>query len=262
MKKVLAFALIFFLDSFSLSRAQVMFLGQNFGSGCTPSALTGATNDWPFWNPGVTCFTSCTNGNGIASVPDVVASLTASQSSSALAPIYTTAGVNGLVVSQYIHTAQHYLATSSSITSGNTTMTWFAVVEFTDFTNDFIMVGNTGATNNNFTWGTSTSGNQAVFTSGGATIGLGSSTLSTGVWYTLVAQYNQPTGAWALYKCSAGTCTSDGSGTQSASFSQPVNTLGYTATILGGDGYIAEIAYYNSTTMANFASYSQCRYGI
>ena len=148
-KTIFAIALLVLSSGRAQIVQQVIATSPVQAAGCSPTLLTGAANDWQFWNPEVACISTCANGGHITDVPDSIASLNALQSTSSLTPTYTTGGINGLVVGLYNHGAQTRLVTSSPISTGNTTTTWFAVLNPTDFSaNGFIIVGNFGSTGN------------------------------------------------------------------------------------------------------------------
>jgi hypothetical protein len=235
---------------------------------CTPPTMT---YRWQVADPGTLCGSgvACTNGAGIQSIPSSATSNTASQSAgTGQQPVYTTGAINGLPAALFNGaTNQRSLTIGSPIAVGSGTLTWYAVLEPTSAASASLGIigaptqaGGSGS----FEWRiTGSSNNQQTLSEQRAGIGLGTATIATSHFSAIVTTYNFSTGAWALYTCASGTCTSDGSGTATATWGLTIRELGAAS----GDtawfnGYIAEWGYLNSISTTGIASYVNCQYGI
>ncbi len=228
-------------------------------------ALTGATYQWPVYNAANTCGTgvACTNGAGINTLASIATANNATQATTASQPIYTTGQVNGLPAMVFNGTSD-VLTLATGIGLNQPTITWYSVVKPTSAATNQVIVG--GSVTGSFEWAISSTKHQEIVEDNVVVIGTGTATISSTAYTTLVAQYTLSTGAWQLYTCSGGTCTSDGSGTTTlpgGMFTNDTNTFGYTTS---ADGYstasIAEIGYFNTITLSNIAGYSSCKYAI
>jgi hypothetical protein len=109
---------------------------------------------------------------------------------------------------------------------------------------------------------------QYLITYGGAAIGTGTPTLSSGTPYTLALTSDSVAAQAKFYICSGGTCTQDGTGvTTNDPPSTPIYYLGWEEgnnTFLNGS--LPELDFYqgiyNSTNLSEVATYSRACYGI
>ena len=228
-------------------------------SSCTAPTLA---NQWEMWNASNTCNggSACTNGAGLDTVVDSAGSITLTQTTSADRPIYTTSAVNGLASGTW-NTANMQLAFSSLLPQ-NTTDTWFAVVNQSSLVTANVILGNDAGGTGVFEWRFDSSGHQQLLKGRVAVIGTSTSTYSINHWYAIMVTYNQPTGDWVFYNCSAGSCVADGSGTNAQTFSNGLDRIGF----YGSDGVfvgqIAEVNYAIAITTTGYGAYAQCKYGI
>lgn len=232
------------------------------GAAAVCTLLSGSTSNWQAWAATSTCAggSACTNGAGVDTVVDRgSAANNLTQTTSGQRPIYTTGEVNGLATAKWTSTSMRLNATAN-VTQANTTTTWFAVVR--PSSTGAVIIGQ-GGTTGNLEWRINSSGHQEILKSGVSSIGTGTATFTSGNYYALLATYNQPTGAWAFYVCSSGTCAADGSGTNAVTFTAQVATIGFTsADQANTNQYIAEEAVYLSITTSGFGTYAQCKYGL
>lgn len=202
--------------------------------------------------------TACTtSGQEVYSIPDSVAGNTATSLSGSYGT-YVPSAINGLAAINESINGQYLFATQIPITV--TTYTFY-VVTYNRIDTSYQSIGGTKGTNA-LVYGQQNAGaNQVLGIASGSTFATGTNTLANNTWYTLAATYNSITGAYALYICSGGSCTSDGSGTSVQTISAPMTGIG-----IGHDyppyGYIAEIGYLNGTSVSGIGAWSYCKYGI
>jgi len=215
------------------------------------------TNRWSVYA------SSGTNGSGLATLVDAVAGNNAVQATGGSQPIYATGAVNGLPALTYNSSSQMQLTTGLAGTTGAFTATFYAVVKPSNTTGTFPIMGNSG-NSVALEWRIA-AGHQELLTSSVRSLGVGTAVISSTSYSTLIAQYNNnfAGGGWAFYLCSAGTCTSDGSGSNgNYTFDQVVNSIGQASPDGSFVGSIAEFGYFNGTTTAGIAAWSACQYGI
>lgn len=268
MKKIAKYLIVMVLFS-AMGRqdgeGQAIFFGQNFSSGCTPP-----TNETYRWVPNSGCSTS------VACATDVVASNNASQTTSGDLPTYSaTGGPNNQPYLSFNGTSD-YLTFSTTIPTTACTGTGctFWVVWY---------IASTGATKpwfgysgggNNFQGYYFQSANvqrlaNTFANAGGGYTGpwSGTDTYSATTWYTTAVTMTSG-GTWQTYKCSGGTCATDGSGGTGAGWgtiSFATNALGIIAGQSATDywsGRMAEWGYYAGSSITGLAAWSKCQYGI
>jgi hypothetical protein len=166
---------------------------------------------------------------------DSVGSNNATQTNTSIQPLYYASGINSQPASYWTTSAGYMMTLGTGIAQTQTTQTWAATITPTlDGSHTVNMLS--GASGNGLTWGINTSNHQYVrgYNSGAAVTG--SATLVSGNTYTLAFTLNGTT--IQLYKCSGGSCSTDGSsgtttiGTVSMSIlgrQNPLVFLGYWA---------------------------------
>jgi hypothetical protein len=175
-------------------------------------------------------------------------------------PVYTASAINGLVAGLFTSATPYTLMTiGTAIPTSVTTYSWYAVLNPTTGATLKIFGG---SANGDLRWYISSTGHQGLGIGGGSTIATGTATLASGTWVTIAFTYNSSTGAAALYKCSAGTCSSDGTATVTSSPTVAISTLGIGEGSSPFKGDIAEIGYYNGISISGVGSWSSCEYGI
>ncbi len=255
MKEFLALFLVVFLAS-----------EQNIDTGnrrkvrsalCTAPVMT---HRWAVSNDTNTCSggSACTNGAGIDTVIDLgSASPSLAEQGSALnRPIFTAAVLNGNAVATFTPASSQNFILHNAIS--DELMTVYVILKPT--TGTFFGGGNTGTAGSvqYFFNGT----NQRFNNLNKAIIATGTSALSTTSFQTIALTYNFSTGAAQLFKCAAGTCASDGTGTVTGGFGFPITRIGGESVPGFFGGQIAEVGYTNVISTAGIAAYSQCQYGI
>jgi hypothetical protein len=108
-------------------------------------------------------------------------------------------------------------------------------------------------------------GVKQYFNSAGV-VNIGNSTTSptVGVWHTGALTYNFTSGAWTFWICTGGTCTADGSGTTTGTFSYP-NSAYLGGWFPGGewfDGQIAEWGIRTTADVSGIGAWSFCWFGV
>jgi hypothetical protein len=225
---------------------------------CNPPALL--TSRWSMWNPSNTCNGggACTNGALMDNALDSVGTANLTQTGGSR-PVYVASAINGLAAAQMATGSGK--AFGGTLTAGvNGPMTWFAVTEFVSGGSG-VLVGRGGIPSGTFEWRMSAT-QQEILKNQVVSIGTASSTYTSGNWYAILVQYNQPTGAYTFYNCAGGTCTSIGSGTNAQTFSQVVDSLGSSVGDGSNGGYIAEVTLYLGTSTTGYGAYALCKYGI
>ncbi len=250
------------LSVFLVSGQVQVATGHNRQVGAAPCALTAPLHDWPVWGSGNTCAggSACTNGAGIDTVVDVGSSpLNATQSTSGNRPQYVTSSINGLAAADYSVASTTDLTITTGVDPAPVS-TWMAVIKPGSAGTIYPIVAGGGAS---LEWRITSGGKQQLLYESIRQIGVGTATLTPGSWTTLVAQFNTTNGVWALFICSGGTCSSDGSGTDSSASMGFVTEIGHAN---NGDGSfktsIAEVAHWNTTTTSGIGAYSSCKYGL
>ena len=234
-----------------------------FAAGCSAPS---ASSRWTAWNPsnlcGTTPGTTCTNGAQMFSVPDL-GTQGVSIVTGGTAPTYTTSALNGLAAMTWTGTEQ--LNASGPIAgSGSLNFTLWAVLKPNASGVYLPIVGsiNGGGIGWRLTPTTLTPELDIAFVT---IIGTASTPVSTSGYSLIEVTYSSSTGAYNFYSCSAGSCTSAGSGTNAQTFSDNTDRVGTTRPNSGSNffkGNIVEIGYRNSIDTTNIASYVQCQYGI
>jgi hypothetical protein len=260
----LAFLTLLFLLVRSVGPVAIL-TGRGTAVSCTPPTMT---YRWSVRNPGIGCTAgACVNGGTISSLPSSVGSNPATNSSSGRQPIYTTNVINGQPAALFngVTNSEFLALTTPNVLPQSGSATFYAVIEPTSTcaSTNCAMFG--GAATNNFEYRVNTSSKQQMLQQQNVSIGIGTATISTTAFTTVAATYNFGTGAWALFTCSGGTCSSDGSGTGG-----PTSGWANSSTYLGAapdiaewfSGYIAEWGYLNSISTAGIGAYSSCQYGI
>ena len=224
---------------------------------CTAPTLT---NQWEMYNAANTCAggSACTNGAGIDAVHDSAGSDNLSQSTSANRPVYTTGSINGLAAGNWNAAASQL--NRSTAPSNNTTMTWFAVIKTSALAGGPLTGNSSGS--GAFEWRINSTGHQEILKGLISSIGTSTSVYSSGTWYAIMVTYNQPTGAYAFYNCTSGTCNADGSGTNGQSFGTGLDRIGFQSSDGPFNGLIAEVNYHNAISTTGYGAWSQCKYGI
>jgi len=211
------------------------------------------------WAASSTCGggSACTNGAGLDTIVDTGAwaSRNATQTNAPDRPIYTTSAINTLA-------AANWNGSSTQMGYGaigpNGTMTWFAVFKTTA---GGAFTGN-GASGT-FEWRIATNGKQEILKARISSIASSTSTIyMDGNWHAALVTYNQPTGAYAFYNCTSGTCNLDGSGTSGIAFSSNLDTLGYQNGDGPFSGFIAEVNYTGAISTTGYGTYAQACYGL
>lgn len=223
-------------------------------SSCTPPSMT---YRWVVDNASNTCNggSACTNGAGIDTLVSTATANNATQGTAGNRPLFSTATtLNGHATAQFTASSSQTLGLASGI--GVTAYTIYAVIEPTGTGNRAFVGGATGE----LEYRINSSNHQELLYAFHASIGTGTATFSGSSFVAIAETYDSTSGAYALYTCAGGTCTSDGTGTSA----QPISP----ATSLGGNtdffnGYIAEIGAANSIlSVASIGTYVNCEYGL
>lgn len=263
---VAVFALAFGTPNFALGSPQVIMTGHHRQVGaiaCTPP--TGLTSRWLVGDPSTTCVgpTSCTNTASLFQIQDLISGNTLG---TITPPTYTTGAVNGHAAASFVYASHQDLNFNTPLPSSGA-LTLYVVLQPTTYTATDIIVGNNSVSpTGSFIWLINTSGNQLIASTGQPAIGTGTFTIPTTSYSILATSYNFTTGAWTMWHCSSGTCTSDGSGTSAETFSQPMTTIGVDhidTLFLGAE--VAEFGYSTSVLNPNtigLGTYGLCYFGI
>lgn len=229
-----------------------------FSAACNAPTLT---YQWEMWNAANTCNggSACTNGAGLDTVNDSAGADTLTQGTSGNRPIYTTASISGLAAANW-NTSNMQLNRSVA-PSNNTTMTWFVVFNSSAIGTSQPITGNSSGTGA-FELRVNATGNIEMLKGRVTSIGTSTGTYSASTWYAVLATYDQGTGAWAIYKCSGGTCAADGSGTNAVSFSVGADRIGFYSGDGVFSGLIAEVNYRQAITTTGYGAYALCKYGL
>ena len=225
--------------------------------GCSPPSMT---YRWAGYAAGNLCAgpVSCTtNGQTLLSFADLVASNTAT-AATGTPPTYLTSAVNSLpgFVFNGASSGNQTMAMATAIPSSPTTYTLYAILDPTSFSHNSAIIS--GTSTSSLIWYFNTSGQQAFF--GGTTI-TGTTTYSTGSYITIVLTYSGS--SYAFYKCSGGSCTSDGTGTQAQTILSASGSIGDDSFNDFLNANVAEIGILIGTASnSGIGAWSQCKYGI
>jgi hypothetical protein len=274
MRKILAFALLIFSAStFSVEdRAQVNISGPHRKLfppvACNPPT---PTYDAQMWNSSNYCTsgtTACSNGLGLYKVQDSAGSDTATQSTGAQQPIYTTGQVNGLAAAVFTAASSENMGLASSIPYNWTIYSGFAVVKspvHTDGSNYGIL----GNSSSGAYWGEFWSSyNSFTFkvSNGSASIYTANSAFPDSTWVMVAFQWNVSTGAYYIWRITGSAVTVLASGTQTATPSgagYQLNDIGAYGSSSWNNQAIAEVALYNGTISTSaLQTYASCKYGF
>lgn len=253
-------------------------LGQNPGPSTTGAVVGGTTCTLPSgtadWrastiagttNCGTTGTTACANSTPVYNALDDIGSNTAFQTTNTNAqPLFLASQINGLPAFGFNGANGHtvdVLNLTSAIPTANTTYSAFAVISPSTVTATNKLLGQASASTGAVRWFISSSGHQTI-SAGASANQTGTATLVVNTWVTIGFTWNLSTGAWNMYKCSGGTCSSDGSGTTTATPTQTVNAIGVSEGSSNFKGLMAEMWFLNGTSNTGWASWSQCKYGI
>ena len=244
----------------------LLMLGQQssvfFGSHGTPSAPTsGAACIAPTvgnrWVP-----SGGTNGTAFPTLVDVVAGNNGTASGSNEAT-YTTAGPNGQPALTFSGTNQ-YAITNITLGTTSDTYLWFFVFKPSDLTGLYPLVG--GSVSGNIE-AVVNAGKMVVNSSQSAVMGTGIHTYSTTSYNLAIVEWVSAAGTWKIMYCAGGTCTTDASGTTSAS-AYGDNGLGFSVGDGSFSGSIAEWGFTQvapaslAATEASIGTWGNCRYAI
>lgn len=228
--------------------------------GCTPPtmtyrwsayALTGTPNCGT--GGGTTCTTS---GQSVYSIPESVASNTATDSGTL--GTYQTNAINGLPAISINSTSGYAMTTN--IPSSVTTYTLYAIFSAGNASSFSALFGSASASNS-IEYGLESSKQFLREDNNGPTAG--GTTLSNNTWYTGVMTWNTASGAYVLYLCSAGTCSVDASGTVVTAPSDPITNLAGPSRDYAFLGSVAEWGYRNgidSNPSSDIGAWSLCKF--
>lgn len=228
-------------------------------AGCSPPTMT---SRWAAYNTSNTCTASavpCTNGALGWNLPDFN-SVNAASNTASTGPTYTTGAINGLPAWTFNSASSQFWRLTSGITQSGS-ITFYAVFKTPASSHQGALFG--VQVGHGMEYRITSANKQDAVNQGLLDLGNGTTTLTSSTWYTSVMTYNYSTGALALYLCSAGTCSADGTATATSTFSAATNDLGAAQDV--GDyfnGLIAEWGYLNSANTTGIAAWSQCKYGI
>ncbi len=229
-----------------------------------PCVAPTMTYRWAAYNPSNLCTGSvaCTDGAKIITLADFVSTNNGTQATDG--PIYHTNQINGQPALTFLGiagTTYVQLATSLAVTGS---ATFYAVLRVNSGAANSPVIGVNA--NGGIEWDNNGTPNYKMImqSSGVAFIGTETTARSLTNFTTVALTYNFSTGAYVFYDCSGGTCTADGSGTTTASWTGGrvyyiglVNSFGTKF-----DGQIAEVGYLSSSSTTGIGAYSQCKYGI
>lgn len=243
------------------------------GCGGVPAAapactLPSGTSDWQAatitgtTNCGTTGGTLCANNSPVFNVPDGIGSNAIGQTITTAQPLYLTSQINTLPAFSFdsVHTLDQ-LSLTSPIPTTNTTYSFFAAISPSSVTATNKLLGQTAATTGALRWYINSAGHQTVSADASAQIS-GTATLVANTWVVIGFTWNTATGALALYKCSGGTCTSDGTSTTVTTPTQTINAIGVSEGSSNFKGLMAEMWYFNGISNTGWGAWSQCKYGI
>ncbi|MGH9607285.1 MAG: LamG-like jellyroll fold domain-containing protein [Terracidiphilus sp.] len=240
-----------------------------FAAGCAAPTMT---YRWAAYNSSNTCGatggSSCsTSGQAVYSVADFVAGNTLKQAATSAQPTFETSAVNSRPALSF-NGSSNYMTMATPVPVTNTTYTFYAVFNPANVASGFIF-GNYLGYGVQVVVRLYQTHLQFIVDAGASPDSLsGSTVLSTGTWYTMVATYNLTSRAAALYLCSAGTCSSQGTATLAAqTLTKSLGALGTGNDSVTNpfDGYLAEAGYFNgidSNPSADIGAWSYCWYGI
>jgi hypothetical protein len=251
--KTFAILLMFLLTGQQMQQAIVNTKPPVVASCTAPTT----TNRWAAFNPANDCGGTCTNGSAMNTMADLSGSNTATaQSAPTFAkPVYNTGLVNGLPGVTFTQTNNDWFSLGSGLANtGSITLYMVFSTTNSSSTQDFA----SPQTGNGLEWYVASGAVHAnaktfsVIANGGG--------VSNNTWTAQAITANFA-GTVTLYSCSAGACTSTGSGTWSLGTQSAINAFGGNNAFFSGA--IAELGYRNSiTSMSDIATYVQCKYGI
>lgn len=224
------------------------------GGIATPPPCVGPSMTYR-WTPTSGCSTST------PCATDQVAGNNASQTSSGNLPGYgATCGPNSTPCLTFNGTSG-YITMATPIVSTITAFTVYAIVNATSLATTGGMIG--GAIGGLEFRINSSTGVLDMSSVAISDFAIGTTSHSTGTWYTLVGTYSSA-GTWTFYHASAGGLVQEDTGSTAFSpFTGTTGDLGAThVTSEYFNGKIAEWGYLNSISTAGIANWSVCHYGI
>ena len=233
-----------------------------FGSHGTPTAPTsGASCTAPTmenrWVP-----SGGTNGTAFPTLVDVVAGNNGTASGSNEAT-YATAGPNGQPALTFSGTNQ-YAITNITLGTTSDTYLWFFVFKPTDLTEYYPLAG--GSSSGSLETVVN-AGKVQLISAQSAVMGTGTHTYSATSYNLAIVEWVGAAGTWKIMYCAGGTCTTDASGTTSAS-AYGDNGLGFSVGDGSFSGSIAEWGFTQvasaslAATEASIGTWGNCRYAI
>ena len=255
--------LILFLALLPLLTVTVGAGNHRFVAGSSCSAISALTNQWIFWNAGNHCTnssTACSNTLGIYSVVDSVGGDTATQTTGANQPIYTTGSLNGYAAGIFTAANSQFMSLASALPTSWGTYSLYTVLKYPSGTGLQGILSTPGA--NGIYFATE---NGHFVIAGQGYYPDSTSTLTAGTWYTLVGIAVPSAGTVAYYKCSGGSCVADGTatnGTYTPAAAPSIIGELYTGGDYYNGGFVEIGALNGAINLSQVAARSQSCYGI
>lgn len=232
---------------------------RNAAPSCTAPTLA---SKWSVFDAANDCFGACSNGLAINTLNDSIGGNTATgRHNSANNAVYTTGAVNGLPALQFTASNGQVLGPASAFANTGT-LTFYAVIKPNCTSGTCTIAGPAGG--NGLQWYLSSS-NQIKLDWAAFINIVSANTVSSSAYSTQAFTFDFSTGTAVMYACAAGSCVSQGTGTNHQATQNAFDNLGYGGTSAGGfyNGFIAEWGYRTSNgSLADIAAWSQCKYGI
>ena len=253
--KALLFLIACFLGSGQVMQQQLVNQPVQSAAGCTAPTMT---NRWTAWNASNTCTGGCTNGNPVTVVADLVASNALDNTGTIT---YTAASLNGYA--SLLFSGSSYLGSTTLIQNNPATLSFYFIGKVnTSQENDIFGSSGTGSPEYRVD---ATTAYQTLVQSYTAVVGTGNVAVPNNTYVTIAMTYTVSSGVLNFYTCSAGSCTSAGSATNSISFSGGggTNRVGTSHSSTDFEGNIVEIGSSTSImSLSALGAYSLCQYGI
>lgn len=230
-------------------------------SPCSPPTMT---SRWAAYNPANTCTTGstspCTNGQIAWIAPDFNSVYAMGRQVNSANPIFTTNAINTSLPSWAFSSSVPDFFNVTPIPSSITTYTFYVIFKLT--TTGAYQIFFSAGTGGGLVYFISDTNHQGIALTGAGT-NLGTATFTSGVWYAVAMTVNTSTSAYAFYKCSGGTCSSDGSGTGSLASTQPIVWFGNDPVSgLALNAQIAEAGFLNGINITGIGPWVSCKYGV
>jgi hypothetical protein len=241
------------LLSFLVGGGQYSGITRNGATASSPAPCVAPTMDhrWAAWNPANTCTGGCVTGNDVPTMPDLVASNSATGSGT-----YTSNALGSFAGIQ--ETGGYYHITGLPTP---TQISYYAVLNINSQGGP--LTGVQAAGQGSPEWVVTSVGGQYLNSNNVAAIGSASTNVSATTYVTVGMTYDTGSGALRFYSCSVGSCTTVGSATNVKSFSGGANQILQSYPDGSFKGYLIEIATLNGImNTTQLAAWSQCKYGI